>query len=260
MLTPTFRDQAINKIRSLMGHAVLDPETRRQTSRETISSPGAEIRLVEEATKLVGSESVFRRIAHAERVGDLLDCTAEIRYALVLDALRFEVRFLPPGTVEMPDLFISRDGQSAFVEIRRIRPPHPQRLPFALQSHVGDDDDLLTGLPEPYGGDEDVRKIEDELRGKFRQARAVKESNSIIATWSDRDFVEEVDFQQAMRNIRQSQKNPDDGRQIPDGLLFCVFGWFWRDCGTGQQLYCEPLRNLTEPFLAWTAELERAVP
>lgn len=253
------RDQAIAQIRRLMGHAVLDPETRRKASRETSRSPSAEVRLVEEATKIVGSESVFRRIAKAKSAGDLLDCTVEIRLALVFDTLRFEVKFLTPGTVEMPDLLVSRDGKSAYVEIRRIRPPHPQHLPAALQPHVADDE-LLTGLLEPYGGEEDVKKIEDELRGKFRQVRAVKESNSIIATWSDRDFVEEVDFQQAIRNIRRSQKNPDDGRQIPEGLLFCVFGWFWMDCGTGQQLYCEPLKDLTEPFLTWTSELERARP
>jgi hypothetical protein len=88
--------------------------------------------------------------------------------------------------------------------------------------------------------------------------RAVEGSNSIIATWSDRDFVEDVDFEQAMRDIRRSQEDPNDGRQIPDGLLFCIFGRFWMNCGTGQQLYCEPVKELTEPFLTWTAELKQA--
>jgi hypothetical protein len=263
MLTPTLvnipRDQAIAQIRRLMGHALLDPETRRKASRETFSSPSAEIQLVEEATKIIGSESVFRRIANAKSVGDLFDCTIEIRYALVFDSLHFQVKFLPPGTVEMPDLLVSRDDQSAYVEIRRIRPPHPQRLPAALQRHTGGNE-LPNDLFEPYGGDEEVKKIEDELRGKFRQVRAVDGSTSIIATWSDRDFIEEIDFEQAMRNIRRSQADPDDGRKIPDGLLFCIFGRFWIACSTGQQLYCQPLKDLTEPFLTWAAELERARP
>jgi hypothetical protein len=90
--------------------------------------------------------------------------------------------------------------------------------------------------------------------------RAVQGSNTIIATWSDRDPVEELDFREAMGNIRQSPTDPDDGRQIPDGLLFCIFGSFWISCGTGQQLYCEPLHELPEPFRTWVAELELARP
>jgi hypothetical protein len=159
----------------------------------------------------------------------------------------------------MPDLLVSRDGQSAYVEIKRIRPPHPQHPPAALRPRAGEDK-LLTDLFESYGGEEDIKKIEDELRGKFRQVRAVCGGDSIIATWSDRDFVEEVDFGQAIRNIRRSQEDPNDGRRIPNGLLFCIFGSFWISCATGQQLYCEPLKQLNEPFLSWITELERARP
>jgi hypothetical protein len=255
----TAYDQARAQIRRLMGHALLDPGTRRNASRETISSSVAEIRLVEEATKVPGSESVFRRIARSNSVGDLLDCTTEIRYALVFDRLHFDVRFLPPGKEELPDLLVSRDNESAYVEVRRIRPPSPHRVPAGLRPHTGDDE-LLADLFERYGGEEDIKKIEDELRGKFRQARAVAGSSSIIATWSDRGLVEEVDFEQAVRNIQRSQEDPNDGRQIPDGLLFCVFGRFWMDSGTGQQLYCEAFKELAEPFLSWAAELERTSP
>src|SRR5260370_41657521 len=152
------RDQAIAQIRRLMGHAVLDQVTSPQAGRETFSSPGAESRLVEAAAKIVGSESVFRRISKANSVGDLLGCTIEIRFALAFDALCFEVEFLPPGKVEGPDLLVSRDGTPAYVEIRRIGQPHPRRLAAVMQSR---------------GGEENVKKIEDELRGKFRQVRAV---------------------------------------------------------------------------------------
>jgi hypothetical protein len=52
-----------------------------------------------------------------------------------------------------------------------------------------EEDEFPTDLLERYGGEEDIKKIEDELRGKFRQVRAVDGSNRIIPTWSDRDFV-----------------------------------------------------------------------
>lgn len=166
------RDQAIAQIRRFMGHPVHDLETRREASRETFSSPGDEMRIADEATKIVGSESVFRRIAKAKNVGDLLDCTVEIRLALMFDALRFEVRFLPPGAVELPDLIVSRDRESVYVEIKRIRPPHPARRPGALKQHEMDSE-LRAGLLQPYGGEEDLKKIEDDLRGKLRRWPAV---------------------------------------------------------------------------------------
>jgi hypothetical protein len=223
-------DNAIARIRELFGHA-RDPRT--------------EMRLVQEATKIEGSESVFRRIVKANSVDEVLDCTTEIRYALAFDNRLFKVKFMLPGAEAKPDLLVSRGDDSAYVEIRRIRPDQ-RSLPVSSADV----------LPQ-YGGEVDLRKIEQELRGKFRQVLAVSGSNSIIATWSDRDFVEEVDFEQAVRNIRRSPTDPVDGRPIPGNLLFCIFGWSWTDCGTGQQLYCEPLRRLTEPFITWMEELEQ---
>lgn len=259
MSVSALRDKAVAQVRLLMGHALLDPDTRREASRETSSSPGAEIELIQQAERIDGAASVFERITHTKVVGGLLDCMIEIRYALVFVSSNFDVQFLPPQSSAKPDLLVSRDNESAYVEIKRIAAPHPHRLPAALQSRSRSDD-RLADLLKPYGGDEDAKKIEDELRGKFRQVRAVSGSNSLIATWSDRDFVEEIDFRTAMENIRRSQSDPDDGRRIPDGLLFCIFGSFWMSGKTGQQLYCEQLKNLTEPFLAWAAHLERACP
>jgi hypothetical protein len=212
--------------------------------------------------RIEGSESLFRRIIKATSLSDVLDCTAEIRYALVFAGFRFIVAFVPPRSGAMPDLLVSRNDESAYVEITRIRqPPGPEliRAATAFEPHT-EDDDLLADfdLLQSYGGEEDKVKIEGTLRGKFRQVRAVDGSSSIIATWSDRDFVEEIDFEQAMRNIRRSPIDPDDGRPNPERLLFCVFARFWINCGTGQQLYCEPLRELTEPFLTWMEELQQA--
>ena len=51
---------------------------------------------------------------------DVLDCTIELRYALVFDARRFKVTFVPPGVEAKPDLLVSRDDNPAYVEVRRI--------------------------------------------------------------------------------------------------------------------------------------------
>jgi len=255
MQDTTLLDQTVERIRELMGHSILDPAARRRAARETFSTRSNEIDLVRKAAKIEGAYSVFKRIIAANNVGDLLDCTAEIRYALVFDGLRFGVKFVPPGAEARPDLLVARDGEMAYVEVRRIRQPDPACIPLAIRPRESGDELLL-----PYGGEENVRKIEQELRAKFRQILAVSGSRTMIATWCDRDFIEDVDFEEAMRNIRRSPTDPSDGRLIPDGLLFCLFGRFWIDCATGRQLYCEPLRDLTEPFISWRVDLEQSQP
>lgn len=157
----------------------------------------------------------------------------------------------------MPDLLVSRDSTPAHVEVRRIRPADLPREIATFQPRPGEDD-LTADLLDLYGGEADVKKIEDALRDKFRQARI--DGTTIIATWSDRDSVEELDFTEAMGNIRGSPVSRSDRRSIPDGLVFCVFGQFWMRCGTGERLYCEAVRELTEPLLAWITELKQARP
>jgi len=230
-------DDAIAQIRQVFGHARRDPS--------------AEVRVVQEAVGIEGSKSVFRRIEKANSVDDVFDCTMEIRYARIFDSRGFQVKFVPPGATATPDLFVSSGVDSAYVEIKRIR-PDGRSLPASTHT--------LGFLPEQYGGEEDTRKVEQTLREAFRQVLAVPGSNSIIATWSDRGFVEEIDFEQAVRYILKSPADRNDGRPIPGGLLFCMFGQFWEGFGQagGQQIYCEPLRILREPFLTWVAELQQA--
>lgn len=230
-------DDAIAKIRELFGNARRDS--------------GDEVRVVQLAIGIEGSKSVFRRIEKAKCVDDVFDCTMEIRYALVFDSREFKVTFVPPGATATPDLFVSSGGDSAYVEIKRIR-PDGRSLPATTRARGC--------LPERYGGEEDTRKVEQTLREAFRQVEAVPGSNSIIATWSDREFVEEIDFHQAVRYILKSPADRNDGRPIPGGLLFCMFGQFLQGFGQagGQQIYCEPLRILREPFLTWMAELQQA--
>jgi hypothetical protein len=224
-------DNAIAQTHHLFGQA------RREAS--------AGIRLVQEAARIGGSESVFRRIEKAQSVDDFLDCAAELRYALIFEGLRFKVEFLPPGAEARPDLLVSRRGASACVEVKRIR-PDCRLLPPSLTG---------PGTLPQYGGPEDVRKIEADLREKFRQVRAG--SDSIIAIWSHRDLVEEVDFRTAVENIRRSPTDPADGRFVPNSLLLCIYGGCWVNCATGQQLHCYPVRARTEPFITWGEELDQ---
>jgi hypothetical protein len=67
-----------------------------------------------------GSESIFRRIAQAKDTKQILDYFAEIRFGFMFAQLHFETKFEPLG-VRGPDLSISRDGRSAYVEVKRFR-------------------------------------------------------------------------------------------------------------------------------------------
>src|SRR2546422_11084935 len=76
------------------------------------------------AARLKGSELTFRRIAQANDAEQMLDYLAEIRFGLMFEQLHFETEFEPFG-VKGPDLSISRDGQSAYVEVKRFRSGGP---------------------------------------------------------------------------------------------------------------------------------------
>jgi hypothetical protein len=204
--------------------------------------------LIDAAGPLCSSESVFRRIAQAKECQAVLDYLAEIKFALIFAGLRFEVRLEPCGR-DGPDLLVSRDGRSSYVEVRRCRPPDDETdLPCLpeVSEEFGD------GLLVPYGDLEKGAKwIEDELSAKFRQ---ISEGTGIIALWSDRLAIEEVEFEVAIRHLRIDFANGI--KQIPAGLLFCIFGWDWF---TGsQRFHCGILRELEEPFAIWASDLKSA--
>ena len=104
----------------------------------------------------------------------------------------------------------------------------------------------------PFGDLEKGAKwIEDELSGKFGQ---ISEGTGIIAFWSDRLAIEEVNFQVAIRHLRIDFTNGI--RQIPAGLLFSILGWDWF---TGdQQFHCGALKQLVDPFATWASDIEGA--
>jgi hypothetical protein len=203
--------------------------------------------LIKAAAALKGSESTFERIARAAKAEDMagvLDYFAEIRWGLTFAGLKFDAEFEPCGK-EGPDLLVSRDGQPAYVEVKRLRPSVEDNGP-----PTGIEGELM-----PYGNlQRSVRKIEDELVGKFRQ---VEGGSGIVAFWSDHTTIEDIDFELAIRNMRSD--NETGVRRVPDGVLFSIFGSDWMSAA-GQQLYCEALRPLSEPFSTWVHELKQARP
>ena len=195
------------------------------------------------AARLKGSELTFRRIAQANDADQMLDYFAEIRFGLMFAQLHFETEFGPFG-VKGPDLSVSRDGQSAYVEVKRFRSGGPaiEEIP-----------DELT----PYGNPpKDIKKVFDQIFGKFRQLNC---GNGIVAFWSDRDGLEELEleleFEFAMKDIRRDAGNGI--REVPGALLFCVFGSDWFYPRRGQRIYIESFQQLSEPFLTWAEDLKR---
>ena len=196
--------------------------------------------LMNAAAPLKGSSAVFRRMAQATSAETILDYLAEIRFGLTFRGLRFEVEFEPRGR-RGPDFAVFRDRHSTYVEVKRFRPSVEHDGPIA-----GIGDELM-----PYGNlQKSAKRIEDELARKFRQ---VEVGSGIVAFWSDHATIEDIDFELAIRNMRSDHEA--GVRRVPDGILFCIFASDWMSAA-GQQLYCEALKPLSEPFSRWVRELQ----
>lgn len=188
-----------------------------------------------------GSGAVFRRIAQATSAEAMFDYFAEIRFGLIFKELRFEIEFEPHGR-RGPDVAVSRDGQTAYVEIKRFRPAWENDGPPAR----------IGGQLMPYGDlNKSVKTIEDELAKKITQVRG---GSGIVAFWSDHTTIEDIDFEIAIRNMRSDHET--GVRRVPEGVLFSIFASDWMGAA-GQKLYCEALKPLSEPYSTWTQELQR---
>ena len=188
------------------------------------------------AARLGRSESICRRIAQAKNTEQILDYFAEVRFGLMFAHLRFATGFEPLG-LRGPDLSISRDGQSVYVEVKRLRPG-------GRVEEIGNE---LT----PYGNPaKDIKKVLDGMTDKFKQLDC---GNGVVALCSDHDDLEELEFEFAMKDIAL-----DSGtgiRELPDTLLFCVYAPAWSR--VGQRTYAEPFKKLSEPFLTWVDDLRK---
>jgi hypothetical protein len=206
------------------------------------------IQLADITSVFPGSDSVFRRISRAKENEAVFDYLAEIRFGLTFAGLEFDLRFEPCGE-KGSDLLVSRDGQSAHVEVRRIRASLDEPEPPSLD--LGDDS--IDAMLAPYGDfEKSVKKLEDELSAKFSQ---IGTGTSIIACWSDRLSVEEDDFEVVIRHLLIDAQT--GAKRIPAGLLFCMFGWNWFTA-RGQGLRCGVLKDLAEPFVSWASDLKGA--
>jgi hypothetical protein len=221
-------EKALNRIREILGAV----QANRLAPYITVVAP------------ITGSALKFKRIAHAPDVEALSDYIAEIRFGLIFAGLHYEIGFEPLGE-KGPDLVISRDGQSAYVEVKRFRSSIRQQEVNVLT------DDLMF---KQYGNPlKDIAKIRAELLGKFIQVQ-VCGRNGIIAFWSDNDELEDLEFGFAVTDVRSDVENQI--HQLPEGFLFTVFGSDWRNVSQNQQLFCRVVKPLTQPFVSWAGELE----
>lgn len=199
-------------------------------------------RWFEKAYKINKSNRVFQRIASAKDKEQLVDCLAELRFALIFSGLGFEVEFEPAGN-RGPDLGIKRDNENVVVEIMRLR-----KINSGLSLLNLDDENFI--LPEYGNIPRDIRKAFDKILTKFRQ---VENRKGIIAIWNDDEELEEIEVEAAAYDIRTDVK--EGLLTIPDGLLFTLYGSKWIG---NKQLYCFPFQNLEQPYETWKTELEQA--
>lgn len=182
-----------------------------------------------------GANSLFERIVCAADKETLYDYFAEVRYALVFAGLAFEIEIEPSGK-KGPDLRVSRDNHSSVVEITRFRPiyPGPQLLDH--------DTDILL----EYGNiKRDTRKAISKIYKKFSQ---ISDTEAIIAIWNDDGDMEEIEVEQAIKDLINEST-------LPPELAFVIYGSEW--IHRRQQLFCFPLHDTLQPHQrAWKNELE----
>jgi hypothetical protein len=191
-----------------------------------------------------GSGLKFKRFARASTKDELGDLNAELTFALLFAGLDFDVVFEPTGD-KGPDLSVRRDGQSAYVEVKRFRPRERVRAETVTMT----DEPLLF---QQYGQPvKDTDKVRGELYAKLRQ---VAGHNGILAIWSDDDDLEFLEHRFAGDDMRRDSEK--GVQRVPENVLFSVFAGNWRSGRTGQQVYCRPFRPLADPFRMWAEDLD----
>jgi len=219
-----------------------------QRMREVLPTRQAEglIRLVGFVRSVKGSDAKFKRFAGAKTAEEVFDIHAEITYALIFMGVGFGAEFEPLGE-EGPDLMVTRDGHSAYVEVKRFR---NSAVPGAR--NLSDPD----GIPifQQYGNPlKDIAKIRGELMKKFRQ---VREGNGIVAFWSDNDHLD-IEFPFAVTDVREDVYNQI--QTVPEGFLFSVFASDSMAVRQHQQIYCRSVSPLQEPSSTWVYDLESSL-
>jgi hypothetical protein len=202
---------------------------------------------LERIQQMPGASRLFRRIASASDKEQLDDYLAEVRYVLIFAGLEFHVEIGPFGS-KGADLGISRDGQSASVEVMRFRKVYPGPPILDLEN-----DDLL--LPEYGNPPRDIRKAAEKIQARFSQ---IGNEQAIIAIWNDEEELEELEVATAVNFMRQDAYR--NVLALPDGLLFILYGSNAKHEGGQKQLYCFPLRYPIQSYqVAWQQELDSSL-
>jgi len=202
---------------------------------------------LERIRQMPGASRLIRRIAAASDKEQLDDYLAEVRYALIFAGLEFQVEIEPFGS-KGPDLRVSRDGQSASVEVMRFRKVYPGPPILDLEN-----DNLL--LPEYGNPPRDIRKAAEKIQAKFAQ---IGNEQAIIAIWNDEEELEELEVATAVNFMRQDAHR--NVLSLPDGLLFVLYGSNAKHEGGQKQLYCFPLHYPRQPYqVVWQQELDSSL-
>jgi len=198
--------------------------------------------------KMEGAGRLFKRIADAGDVDAMDDHLATARYALMFAGLAFEVVVEPTGR-EGPDLSITRDGQSAVVEVTRFQrelvdptAEVPKAIPGGLQNY---------GDPMRYI----ERRIRDKIMDKFSQLR---HGAGVLALWNDDDDLEELETSQEVAEL--AEEGMAGTLRVPLGLHLVVYASHWVHPGARQQVHCFELQPNCPPYLRqWRADLESSL-
>jgi len=209
---------------------------------------------LDQFARLKNSVRKFKLITEATDREQMKNYLAEVRYALIFQFLAFAVEAEPLGNNTVgPDFRISRDGDEAYVEVRRFHPTGGGPPVLRPLSQMTDSDWML----EEYGNlEKEIRKVFHVTTEKFRQ---LHKGNGIVAFWNSDEDLDEVSLEHAVRWFIDYP----DIHPVPPGLSFVVFGSQWRQCRTAPKLYCFPVRvreSLTDQpnerkniYLCWFA-------
>ena len=193
--------------------------------------------------QMSGASRVLGRIASAPDREQLEDYLAEVIYSLVFAGLGFQVEIEPLGG-KGPDLRISREGHSAYVEVMRFR-----RI-YSGPPTLDPADDILE--LSDYGDlSRDTRKAYHKILAKFRQ---VGNEPAIIAIWNDDGDLQETAVEFAANIINRCGMRGD--LPLPSGLLFVLYGSIWWRPRDPKQLYCFTIHDREQSYqAAWQQEL-----
>jgi hypothetical protein len=184
----------------------------------------------------------LRGLAGAADAPSLADLLTEVEYALVFVGLGFTVEIEPRGAIG-PDLRVKRDGASMIVEVKRLRPIAPETRIFDPKGEP------LVTLPIYGDWEVDVRKGLEAIVGKFRQLR---DEPGVLALRTDDAHVEEINLEQAVRDIRGEWA--EGIRAVPAKLGHVIIGGPIQ-ISDRREYICVPL-TWSGPAPAWCSDLE----